>query len=158
MNDKNLIQNQNRTPSERRENARKAGKASGVSRGFRAAFKKRIMENPSLIDDVLDALHDEATSGNVKAIQLEIELRGEGNDEQDKKLKKAQLEKLKADTDRIKADTERINAETELLRLKAQHDPDGDSGEAAAALAQALDASASAVWKENDNADKTGAV
>ena len=148
MNDKNLIQNQNRTPSERRENARKAGKASGVSRGFRAAFKKRIMVNPSLIDDVLDALHDEATSGNVKAIQLEIELRGEGNDEQDKKLKKAQLEKLKADTDRIKADTERINAETELLRLKAQRDPDGD-GDTRASLAQALDHSAAAVWNDN---------
>ncbi len=150
MNDKNLIQNQNRTPSERRENARKAGKASGVSRGFRAAFKKRIMENPSLIGDVLDALHDEASSGNVKAIQLEMELHGEGDDEQDKKLKlkKAQLEKLKADTDRIKADTERIQAETELLRLKAQRDPDGD-GDTRASLAQALDHSAAAVWNDN---------
>ena len=150
MNDKNLIQNQNRTPSELRENARKAGKASGRARGFRAAFKKRIRENPDMIDDILNALHDEASSGNVKAIQLEMELHGEGDDEQDKKLKKAQLEKLKADTDRIKADTERIQAETELLRLKAQRDPDGD-GDTRASLAQALDHSAAAVW--NDNAE-----
>lgn len=150
MNDKNLIQNQNRTPSERRENARKAGRASGVSRGFRAAFRKRVRENPDLIDDILNALYDEAASGNVKAIQLAMELHGEGEDEQDKKLRKAQLEKLKADTDRIKADTERIQAETELLRLKAQRDPDGD-GDTRASLAQALDHSAAAVWDDDNS-------
>ena len=157
MNEGNLIQNQNRTPSELRENARKAGKASGVSRGFRAAAKKLVKENPEKIPAVLGAIYDESLSGNIKAAQLFIELCGEGYDEQDKKLKKAQVEKLKADTERIKADTERIKAETELLRRKASDDDD-DSGEAAAALAQALDASASAVWKENDNADKTGEV
>lgn len=150
MNEGNLIQNQNRTPSELRENARKAGKASGRARGFRAAFKKRVKDNPGLIDELLDALHNEAVSGNVKAIALEIEINGDAEDDLEKKFKKAQIEK-------IKADTERIKAETELLKRKASDDDD-DSGEAAAALAQALDASASAVWKENDNADKTGEI
>lgn len=157
MNDNNLIQNQNRTPSELRENARKAGKASGRARGFRAAFKKRMRDNPELADAVLDSLLMAVGEGNVAAIKMAMEMNGEAENEQDKKLKKAQVEKLKADTERIKADTERIKAETELLRRKASDDDD-DSGEAAAALAQALDASASAVWKENDNADKTGAV
>ena len=148
MNEGNLIQNQNRTPSELRENARKAGKASGVSRGFRAAAKKLVKENPEKIPAVLGAIYDESLSGNIKAAQLFIELCGEGDDEQDKKLKKAQREKLKADTDRIKADTERIQAETELLRLKAQRDPDGD-GDTRASLAMALDNSAAAVWNDN---------
>lgn len=151
MNEGNLIQNQNRTPSELRENARKAGKASGRARGFRAAFKKRVKDNPGLIDELLDALHNEAVSGNVKAIALEIEINGDAEDDLDKKLKKAQIEK-------IKADTERIKAETELLKRKAS-DGETDDGDAAAALAEALDASAAAVWqKDVDNAEPTGEI
>lgn len=148
MNEGNLIQNQNRTPSERRENARKAGQASGRARGFRAAFKKRVKDNPALIDELLDALHSESVGGNVRAIELEIDLYGEGMDEQEKKLRRAQVEKLKADTERVRADTQRILAETELLRRKADCGAE-DDGDAAAALAQALDASAAAVWTEN---------
>ncbi len=150
MNDKNLIPFNKRTESEQREIARSGGRASGRARGFRAAAKKLVKENPEKIPAVLGAIYDESLSGNIKAAQLFIELCGEGDDEQDKKLKKAQLEKLKADTDRIKADTERINAETELLRLKAQRDTDGD-GDTRASLAMALDNSAAAVW--NDNAE-----
>lgn len=158
MNEGNLIQNQNRTPSERRENARKAGKASGVSRGFRAAAKKLVKENPEKIPAVLGAIYDESLSGNIKAAQLFIELCGEGYDEQDKKLKKAQLEKFKAETERIKADTQRIKAETELLRRKAS-DGETDDGDNRAALAEALDASAAAVWqKDVDNAEPTGEI
>lgn len=157
MNEGNLIPFNKRTESEQREIARSGGRASGRARGFRAAFKKRMRDNPDLADAVLDSLLMAVGEGNVAAIKMAMEMNGEAENEQDKKLKKAQVEKLKADTERIKADTERIKAETELLRRKASDDDD-DSGEAAAALAQALDASASAVWKENDNADKTGAV
>ena len=158
MNDNNLIQNQNRTPSELRENARKAGKASGRARGFRAAFKKRMRDNPDLADAVLDSLLMAVGVGNVAAIKMALEMNGEAENDQDKKLKKAQVEKLKADTERIKADTERIKAETELLRRKAADGETAD-GDAAAALTQALDSSATAVWqKGDDNADKTGEV
>lgn len=141
MNEENLIPFNKRTESEQRDIARKGGKASGRVRGFRAAFRKRVRENPDLIDDLLDALHTEVVGGNVKAMELEIELAGEDMDEQEKKLRRAQLDKLKADT-------ERIRAETELLRRKVSDGEDVD-GDAAAALAQALDNSASAVWKEN---------
>lgn len=40
MNTENLIQNKNLTPSERRKNASKAGKASGVARRRKANLKK----------------------------------------------------------------------------------------------------------------------
>ena len=42
MNEKNLIPNEARTPEERRENARKAGIASGKARREKANFKKLI--------------------------------------------------------------------------------------------------------------------
>lgn len=148
MNEENLIPFNKRTESEQREIASSGGKASGRARGFRAAFKKRVRENPDLIYELLDALHTEVVGGNVRAMELEMELTGESMDEQEKKLRKAQVEKLKADTERIKADTQRIKAETELLRRKAEGGED-DDGDAAAALAQALDDSAAAVWKEN---------
>lgn len=40
MNTENLIQNKNLTPSERRRNASKAGKASGIARRKKANLKK----------------------------------------------------------------------------------------------------------------------
>ena len=117
-----------------------------------------MRDNPELADAVLDSLLMAVGEGNVAAIKMAMEMNGEAENEQDKKLKKAQVEKLKADTERIKADTERIKAETELLRRKAA-DVETADGDAAAALAQALDNSAAAVWeKGNDNADKTGEV
>lgn len=42
MNDQNLIRNEDRTPSERRENARKAGKASGARRKQRKMLSELI--------------------------------------------------------------------------------------------------------------------
>lgn len=42
MNEKNLIPNSERTPSERRENARKAGKASGIARREKKALKTTL--------------------------------------------------------------------------------------------------------------------
>ena len=179
MNEGNLIPFNKRTESEQREIARSGGKASVQSRRKKKALKdcmKQLLSLPVDNEEIREYLavmgFDEedadnrmmmtiglfraAAAGNVPAFRETRELIGE-IDPDDKKLKKAQLDKLKADTERIRADTERIKAETELLRRKASDDDD-DSGEAAAALAQALDASASAVWKENDNADKTGAV
>ena len=54
MNEKNLIPLNKRTKSEQREITQKGGKASGVARGFRAAAKKRIRENPGEVDEVLE--------------------------------------------------------------------------------------------------------
>ena len=158
MNDKNLIPFNKRTESEQREIARSGGRASGRARGFRAAFKKRMRDNPDLADAVLDSLLMAVGVGNVAAIKMALEMNGEAENDQDKKLKIAQVEKLKADTERIKADTERIKAETELLKRKAS-DGETDDGDNRAALAEALGASAAAVWqKDVDNAEPTGAI
>lgn len=119
MNDENLISLANRTTSEQREIARKGGKASGVVRGFRAAAKKRVKENPGEIDAVLNAIRDEALDGNMNAAKLYIELCGEGYDDLDKKLKKAQIEKIKAETEAIRrrSDSGAPAAENELPML-----------------------------------------
>lgn len=43
MNDENLIPNEHRTPSERRENAKNAGVASGKARRKKSQFKKLVL-------------------------------------------------------------------------------------------------------------------
>lgn len=119
MNEGNLIPLNKRTKSEVREITQKGGKASGVARGFRAAAKKRIRENPGEIDDVLDAIRDKALSGDMNAARLYVELHGEKYDDLDKKLKKAQIEKIKAETEAIRrrGDIGAPVAETELPML-----------------------------------------
>ena len=101
------------------ENGKNGGKASGVARGFRAAFKKRMRETPELIDTVLDALGAAVAEGNVNAIKLALELSGEGYDDLDRKLKRAQIEKIKAETEAIRkrADSGGPVCENELPML-----------------------------------------
>ncbi len=119
MNEKNLIPLNKRTKSEQREITQKGGKASGVARGFRAAAKKRIRENPGEVDEVLDAIRDKALSGDMNAARLYVELHGEKYDDLDKKLKKAQIEKIKAETEAIRrrGDNGAPPAEAELPML-----------------------------------------
>lgn len=119
MNEKNLIPLNKRTKSEQREITQKGGKASGVARGFRAAAKKRIRENPGEVDEVLDAIRDKALSGDMNAARLYVELHGEKYDDLDKKLKKAQIEKIKAETEAIRrrGDSGGPAAEAELPML-----------------------------------------
>ena len=180
MNEKNLIPLNKRTKSEQREIASSGGKASVQSRRKKKTLKdcmKQLLSLPVDNEEIREYLavmgFDEedadnrmmmtiglfraAAAGNVPAFRETRELIGE-IDPDDKKLKKAQLDKLKADTERIKADTERIKAETELLRRKAS-DGETDDIDAAAALAQALDNSAAAVWrKDHDNAEQNGKI
>lgn len=94
MNEQNLIPNSERTPEERREIARKGGKASGVSRSFAAAWKKRIRENPELLDELLSNLIQMAQDGNAKAYELLLDMGGESVRSQELKLRK-QEQKLK---------------------------------------------------------------
>ena len=163
MNEGNLIPFDHLTENEQREIASKGGKASVQSRRKKKALKdcmKQLLSLPVDNEEIRNYLavmgFDEedadnrmmitiglfraAAAGNVPAYREIRELIGE-IDIDEKKLRKAQIEKLKADTQRIKA-------ETELLRRKAEGGED-DDGDAAAALALALDNSAAAVWKEN---------
>lgn len=98
-NEKNLVPNEQRTPEERRENARRAGIASGEAR----RAKKTTRELAELLDtlpvtgankELLDhlgvpeddqtqqmvrivALHKKAMSGDVQAVKLWLEITGE---------------------------------------------------------------------------------
>ena len=54
MNEKNLIQNSNRSPNELRENAQKGGKASGETRRRKRDMKqkmKALLELPAAVND-----------------------------------------------------------------------------------------------------------
>lgn len=91
-NEQNLIPFDRRTESEQREIARKGGKASGVSRSFRSAVKKRVREHPELIAEIIDALIEMATEEHdLKAMELLIELAGESPRQMEIKIKQQEL-------------------------------------------------------------------
>lgn len=111
-NEQNLIPNSERTPSERRENAKKAGKASGKARGRKANLRRAAKE---LLEGVyLDRNGEERTGEELvmlavfanatepgsrnwaAAVGTIMELMGEKQTPEQKK-------KLKAETDVLKA-------------------------------------------------------
>lgn len=91
MNESNLVPNSARTPKERRENARKAGKASGKARKerstLRAAFRTLLEAKSASADDprkqltgaeqIALAVSRQAQQGNIKACKLIAEITGE---------------------------------------------------------------------------------
>ena len=116
--DKNLIPNEQRTPSERRENARKAGRASGVARrqkktvadylrkwadGDVSDEAKCKLEKMGLDEDatqktlLIIPLIDKAENGDLKALQMIIDLLGEDRKrEAEIKLLKEEVRALKS--------------------------------------------------------------
>lgn len=101
-NAENLIPNSERTPSERRENARKAGKRSGEVRSMNAEMRKRLEQivkmtlkegkadkiknladakgaNLTISDALLVKLVTMALGGNIKALNKLMELLGMDN-------------------------------------------------------------------------------
>lgn len=74
MNEKNLIPNEERTPSERRENARKAGVASGKARREKKTIQKILIDY--LDNDVQDikSLHKVAATAGISSNQSVKEL------------------------------------------------------------------------------------
>lgn len=94
MNDENLIPLNKRTKSEQREIQSKGGKASGISRNFKGALKKRLKDNPETMDTIIDSLIQQAESGNVKAVECLVDLNGESVQRENLSLKKKEL-KLK---------------------------------------------------------------
>lgn len=106
MNDKNLIPASERTPSERREIAQKAGRASGVARRRKRSMKEaadlylslpvsdkrrwnkiaRKYVDPEDIDNqmaMIIGLTEAATAGNAQAANVIIHLLDESEAEQD---------------------------------------------------------------------------
>ncbi len=87
----NLIPNSERTPDERRAIVQAGGKASGVARGFKTAIKKCLKEHPELLEEITANLTEEAKSGNMKAVELLVDLNGESCQREMLALKKKEL-------------------------------------------------------------------
>lgn len=118
--------NSNRTPSERRELAKIAGKASGEARRKKADFRKTLnalltakIDNPewtpileamglesTLESAVNAAMIREALSGNVKAYEAIARYSG-------------QAEKSDADLEEQRAHTEHLRAQTEKMQRES---------------------------------------
>lgn len=67
MNNENLLKKDDRTPSERRENARKAGKASGEARRRRKTLREELLlmlDDDQVQERICVALLKEAMAGN----------------------------------------------------------------------------------------------
>ena len=111
-----------------REAGRKGGIASGVSRNFRGAMKRRIRDNPELIDKMLDSLEEKACGGDFKALELILELVGESPKQIEIGLKKKELklkEKLVSKSDDISDD---VRAEVEQILEQINNENSLDKG------------------------------
>ena len=96
-NAENLIPFDERTESEQREIARKGGIASGASRrayrSLKQAAKAFFKENDNAAMQLIQALYEEATSGNMKALEKLQDLIGETVQREELALKKKQIAK-----------------------------------------------------------------
>ena len=122
-NEQNLIKNSERTPSERRENAKKAGVASGKARRKKANLKKAfetILQADVAIPSVKKQLEDmgfdttnemalamvmmqKAMKGNVRAFEQISKLTTtDAKDALDKKEQKERIEALKLGNEKLR--------------------------------------------------------
>lgn len=89
MNENNLIPGAHKLTVEEQS---KGGKASGISRGFKSALKRKYKENPELYGELIDMLTDEALIGkNLKAAEMLIDLMGESVQRETLVLKKKEI-------------------------------------------------------------------
>lgn len=91
MNNENLIPAKHKLTVEEQS---RGGKASAVSRSFRSATKKRLHEHPELFEEIVTMLTDKTLNGDLKALELLLELSGESPKQMEITLKKREL-KLK---------------------------------------------------------------
>lgn len=122
-NEQNLIKNSERTPSERRENAKKAGVASGKARRKKANLKKAFetilqadVASPNVKKQLEDMGFDttnemalamvmmqKAMKGNVRAFEQISKLTTtDAKDSLDKKEQKERIEALKLGNDKLR--------------------------------------------------------
>lgn len=122
-NEQNLIKNSERTPSERRENAKKAGEASGKARRRKANLKKAFetilqadVANPNVKKQLEDLGFDttnemalamvmmqKAMKGNVRAFEQISKLTTtDAKDSLDKKEQKERIEALKLGNEKLR--------------------------------------------------------
>lgn len=88
MNDKNLKPQAHKLTVEEQS---KGGKKSGVVRGFKQALKRHITENPNDVMEIIDNLFEAAKGGDIKALQVIIELNGESVKQQEIAVHKQEI-------------------------------------------------------------------
>lgn len=88
MNEKNLKPQAHKLTV---EEARKGGKKSGAVRGFKQALKRHITENPNDVMEIIDNLFEAAKGGDIKALQVIIELNGESVKQQEIAVHKQEI-------------------------------------------------------------------
>lgn len=147
-NEQNLIKNSERTPSERREIAKKAGVASGKSRRKKADFKKAL--NTILSTDVfssklartLEEMGFEQTNeaavalmtlqkalkGNLRAIELIARLNSnEGTkDSLDRKEQRARIKRLELENKKREEELDGSRTDMSLMQSLLDAVKDGD--------------------------------
>lgn len=179
----NLVRNEARTPEERRENARKAGIASGEARRRKKSIKQGVIalmkeETPDQVkrafsrsgydvatnaDAMVAAILTGAIRGNPRMIERVMEMIGE---DPRANARKAELEiakeRLKIEQERARLDLERQAMENERQRLwMAAITGDGQAEIPSDGFIEALSATAGPDWidgagGENEGDDGTG--
>ena len=133
-NAENLIPLDKRTKSEQREIAKKGGIASGASRrayrSLKQAAKAFFRENDNAAMQLIQALYEEATNGNVKALEKLQDLIGETVQREELAMKKKQAA----------AQSKPDNGKTAELIAGMQQEAADDLHEEAAAAAGAVEA------------------
>lgn len=91
------LNNENLIPAAHKltvEEQSRGGKSSAVSRSFRSATKRRLREHPEFFEETITMLTDKTLSGDLKALELLLELSGESPKQMEIAIKKREL-KLK---------------------------------------------------------------
>lgn len=135
-NEQNLIKNSERTPSERRENAKKAGVASGKARRKKANLKKAFetilqadVASPSVKKQLEDMGFDttnemalamvmmqKAMKGNVRAFEQISKLTTtDAKDSLDKKEQKERIKRLELDNEKREQELSGAKSDTSLM-------------------------------------------
>jgi hypothetical protein len=135
-NEQNLIKNSERTPSERRENAKKAGEASGKARRKKANLKKAFetilqadVANPNVKKQLEDLGFDstnemalamvmmqKAMKGNVRAFEQISKLTTtDAKDSLDKKEQKERIKRLELDNKKREQELSGSRSDTSLM-------------------------------------------
>jgi hypothetical protein len=135
-NEQNLIKNSERTPSERRENAKKAGVASGKARRKKANLKKAFetilqadVASPSVKKQLEDMGFDttnemalamvmmqKAMKGNVRAFEQISKLTTtDAKDSLDKKEQRERIKRLELDNKKREQELSGAKSDTSLM-------------------------------------------
>lgn len=113
MNNENLKKGnpdtQFRSGREAVENGRKGGRASGISRNFKGAVKRKLKDNPDLFDQIADMLLNKTLAGDMKAFDALMDLTGESVQRESLALKKQELKLKEQSKDTSSAVLEKLD-------------------------------------------------